>query len=47
MARRGFFAAVAGLRPPKALPWRSPQHASALVYGESDDGAVGGCLVEP
>lgn len=39
-------AAVAGLRPPRALPRRSPRHASALVYGESDDGMVGGCIVE-
>jgi 3-oxoacyl-[acyl-carrier-protein] synthase-1 len=40
-------AAVAGLRPPRALPRRPPRHASALVYGESDDGPVGGCIVEP
>lgn len=40
-------AAIAGLRPSPSRPWAAPQHGSALVYGESDDGCVGACLVEP
>jgi len=38
-------AAIAGLRPPRALPWRAPRAATALVHAESDDGTVGGCIV--
>lgn len=37
--------AVAGMLP--ALPGRPPRYGSALVYGESDRGTVGGCIVEP
>ncbi|MFO7563125.1 MAG: beta-ketoacyl synthase N-terminal-like domain-containing protein [Enhygromyxa sp.] len=39
-------AGVAGLQPPRALAGRTPGHTSVLVYGESDDGPVGGCIVE-
>ncbi|WP_371879598.1 beta-ketoacyl synthase N-terminal-like domain-containing protein [Nannocystis punicea] len=37
--------AVAGLQA-GPVPGRPPRHRSALVYGESDDGAVGGCIIE-
>jgi 3-oxoacyl-[acyl-carrier-protein] synthase-1 len=37
--------AVAGLQP-GPMVGRPPRHGSALVYGESDDGRVGGCIVE-
>jgi 3-oxoacyl-[acyl-carrier-protein] synthase I len=38
-------AAIAGLQP-GVVPGTPPRHGSALVFGESDDGTVGGCIVE-
>ncbi len=38
-------AAIAGQQP-GAVAGRPPRHGSALTYGESDDGTVGGCIVE-
>jgi 3-oxoacyl-[acyl-carrier-protein] synthase-1 len=39
-------AAFAGLRPARSVVPQPPRYASALVYAESDDGLVGGCIIE-
>ena len=37
--------ACVGLEPPRSRPKRPPEHSSALVYGQSDGGSVGACIL--